>query len=66
MSDMDKKNKKEVERTSSGAIVPVTTHDVESRMIALRNQPVLIDADVADLYGVQTKEVNQAVKNNPK
>ena len=66
MSDMDKKNKKEVERTSSGAIVPVTTHDVESRMIVLRNQPVLIDADVADLYGVQTKEVNQAVKNNPK
>ena len=35
-------------------------------MIVLRNQPVLIDADVADLYGVQTKEVNQAVKNNPK
>ena len=34
-------------------------------MIILRNQPVLIDADVAELYGVQTKEVNQAVRNNP-
>lgn len=35
-------------------------------MIMLRKQPVLIDADVAGLYGVQTKEVNQAVRNNPK
>lgn len=43
----------------------VTTQDVEKRMIVLRNQPVLIDADVAELYGVLTKEVNQAVRNNP-
>ena len=34
-------------------------------MIVLRQQPVLIDCDVATLYGVQTKEVNQAVRNNP-
>ena len=33
-------------------MVPVTTQDVEKRMLVLRNQPVLIDADVADLYGV--------------
>lgn len=43
----------------------VTVQEVESRMITLRNQPVLIDSDVAVLYGVQTKEVNQAVRNNP-
>lgn len=43
----------------------MTTQDVEKRMIILRNQPVLIDADVAELYGVQTKVVNQAVRNNP-
>ena len=29
-----------------------------------RNQPVLLDCDVAVLYGVRTKEVNQAVRNN--
>ena len=46
-------------------VVPVTSQDVEARMIMLRGQPVLIDADVAFLYGVQTKEVNQAVRNNP-
>lgn len=25
----------------------------------------MLDRDVAELYGVQTKEVNQAVRNNP-
>lgn len=49
----------------SEKLTPITAKDVEARMIVLRNQPVLIDADVAELYGVQTKEVNQAVRNNP-
>ncbi len=26
---------------------------------------IIIDADVADLYGIEKKQVNQAVKNNP-
>jgi hypothetical protein len=33
-------------------------------MIILRNQSVIADADVADLYGVETRAVNQAVRNN--
>ena len=40
--------------------------DVENKMITLRNQQVILDSDVAELYGVKTKEINQAVKNNPK
>ena len=40
--------------------------DVEDKMITLRNQQVILDSDVADLYGVKTKEINQAVKNNPR
>jgi len=43
----------------------ITTKDVEGKLITLRNQKVLLDCDVADLYGVKTKEINQAVKNNP-
>ena len=39
--------------------------DVKRRMISLRGQSVLIDHDVAALYGVETKHVNQAVRNNP-
>lgn len=62
----EKKDNNVLAKTAGGDFAPVTTQDVESRMIVLRNQPVLIDADVAELYGVQTKEVNQAVRNNPR
>ena len=43
----------------------VTTVDVERRMMKLRGQFVLLDTDVAELYGVETKRVNEAVRNNP-
>jgi len=33
--------------------------------LIIRNQKVIVDADVAELYGVETKRVNEAVKNNP-
>ena len=39
--------------------------EVENKIITLRNQQVIMDSDVADLYGVQTKRVNEAVSNNP-
>ncbi len=61
----DKKKKGKIVQENNTDIVPVTPQDVEARMIVLRKQPVLIDRDVAELYGVQTKEVNQAVRNNP-
>lgn len=38
---------------------------IENRLMEIRHHKVLIDCDVAALYGVETKEVNQAVKNNP-
>lgn len=46
-------------------IIEITTQDVERRLISLRGQRVLIDRDVAALYGVETKRLNEAVKNNP-
>ena len=33
-------------------------------MLQVRGQQVLLDRDVAALYGVETRVVNQAVKNN--
>lgn len=39
--------------------------DVQNLVVKLRGQDVLLDRDVATLYGVKTKEVNQAVRNNP-
>ena len=38
---------------------------IEKAIVLVKGQNVLIDSDVASLYGVLTKEVNQAVKNNP-
>lgn len=43
----------------------IETQEIEARLIVLRGQKVLIDRDVAELYGVETKRVNEAVKNNP-
>lgn len=39
--------------------------DVESRIITLRDQQVILDSDVAELYDVETRDINKAVKNNP-
>lgn len=38
---------------------------VESRVITIRNTQVLLDRDVAELYGVETRDINKAVRNNP-
>ena len=46
-------------------IVPISQNDIKSRMLVVRNQAVLLDRDVAALYQVETREVNQAVRNNP-
>ena len=39
--------------------------EVENKIITLRGQQVILDADVAELYGVETKRINEAVNNNP-
>ena len=46
-------------------IVAIDINAVKSRMLRIRGQQVLLDRDVAALYGVETRVVNQAVKNNP-
>ena len=38
---------------------------VVEKIALIRGQNVIADADVAELYGVETRIVNQAVKNNP-
>jgi len=43
----------------------VRFNQVEEKIITVRNQNVILDSDVATLYGVETKRVNEAVKNNP-
>jgi len=39
--------------------------DVNDKIITIRNQNVILDSAVAELYGVQTKDINKSVANNP-
>ena len=39
--------------------------EVENKIVILRNVPVIADAYVASLFEVETKRVNEAVRNNP-
>ena len=38
--------------------------NIESKIMIVRRQQVMIDRDLAELYGVETKVLNQAVKRN--
>ena len=38
--------------------------EVENKIIEISGQKVILDSDVAVLYGVETKRINEAVKNN--
>ena len=52
----------EIQKTHKGEI---TLYDVQDKIITIQNKNVLLDSDVAWLYGVETMRVNEAVKNNP-
>ena len=41
-----------------------TAKGIESRILTIRNQQVMIDRDIAELYGVETKRLNEQVKRN--
>lgn len=43
----------------------VKIENIKELIIDIRNEKVLLDADVAVIYGVETKRINEAVKNNP-
>lgn len=43
----------------------LSIQEVETKFIHLNNQQMLFDSDVAQLYQVETKRINEAVKNNP-
>ena len=42
----------------------ITFNDVQNKIITIQNKNVLLDSDVAWLYSVETKRVNEAVNNN--
>ena len=55
MSDIVKKDE---------TILPMLMEQVKDKIAVIRNVDVIADADVAALYGAETREINQAVRNN--
>jgi len=42
----------------------IVTEDIKYKIYKLRDTQVMLDSDLAELYGVPTKALNQAVKRN--
>ena len=57
------------EKTENGELVTnrdrlVVVDNIESLIKLIRGQQVMLDKDLATLYGVETRTLNQAVKRN--
>lgn len=45
-------------------IIVYNSNEIQNRILTIKNQQVMIDRDLAELYEVETKVLNQAVKRN--
>jgi len=43
----------------------IKIEEIQDLILELRGERVIIDSDVAQLYGAETRDINKAVKNNP-
>ena len=43
----------------------ITAKEIENKIYTVRSSQVMLDRDLADLYRVETRAINQAVKRNP-
>ena len=59
----DSKNEKIAHMSANNAL---SMPRIESRIQIIRGQRVMIDVDLAEMYGVQTKRLNEQVKRNRK
>lgn len=48
--------------TKDNSLIPIEI--IETKILLIRDQKVILDADLAALYGTSTKALNQAVKRN--
>lgn len=45
-------------------LIQISNEYLEQKIYQVRGQKVMLDSDLAELYGVETKVLNQAVKRN--
>lgn len=43
----------------------VSQQHIENKIFTVRNMQIMLDSDLAMLYGTETKFINRAVKRNP-
>ena len=55
-----------LQETAMGKIIRITDDILLDRIYFIREQKVMLDRDLAELYGVETKVLNQAVSRNVK
>ena len=55
---------KALKSQNATSMVAIPTERIEQRILLIRGQKVMLDADLAELYGVPTKVFNQAVRRN--
>jgi len=59
---MAKMNNTQTSKQVTDCDLPLSA--VETRILTIRGHQVILDKDLADFYGVETKSLNQAVKRN--
>jgi hypothetical protein len=47
-----------------GQVAVIPAERIEKAILSIRGEKVMLDSDLAELYGVETKALNQAVKRN--
>ena len=60
MAGKNKSKAVTVKRKQDVALMPIAIEDVQNKIIILRDEPVILDRDVAALYGVETREIGRA------
>ena len=43
----------------------IKIEEINELIVELNGQKIIVDKDIAELYGVETRDINKAVKNNP-
>lgn len=64
MADTKQKALEKVNTDIQESYTEVTQFDIKSIIYVVRNQQVMMDSDLAMLYQVETRALNQAVKRN--
>ena len=63
-STMDTSTIKDVSKDTNTEIAIINKENIKDKIYEIRGQQVMLDSDLAEIYGYTTKALNQQVKNN--